>query len=110
MLLWSSWQCPSWHCPQCCLGCHAVLRYSELALGVGGVFDELGCDSQQLLYHPQEMGETWGWGAAWLSPGQSSARGRPWATHKHKEFKKQMACGCFLGFCFWPSAWLLLMP
>lgn len=58
----------------------------------GGIFDKLGCNSQQLLYHPQEMGETWGRDAAWLSPGQTSATGRPWATHKCEELKKQTAC------------------
>lgn len=52
---------------------------------------ELGHNSQQLLYCTLEMGETSGWDATQPSPGQTSARGRPWATHRCKELKKQVA-------------------
>lgn len=92
----SSWHCrehPSsgWHHPQGCLSCHAAQLCSELAGRGGGIFHELGRNSQQLLYRPEETGESWGWDTAWPSPGQTSARGRPWATHECKELKKQIA-------------------
>lgn len=62
------------HRPPRALSCCAASLYNKLA-SRGDIFDKLCCNSQQLLYHPQEVGETWSQDPAQPSPGQTLVRG-----------------------------------
>lgn len=68
---------PSWHRPQAVSA--AALPLFIASWHQGCIFDKLGCNSQQLLSHPQEMGRTWGRDAA----GRPQARPRQGEALSH---------------------------